>query len=110
VIWARHGAKIEILNLVMDQKIASLPFERQSTPLTERQREVLQWVADGKTAQEIAMIMGLNQATIEKHLRLARANLNADTTAQAVLKASVQNQFFLFEREKTGEGKVFPTS
>lgn len=104
-IWASKGAEIELLNNLMDHKIASLPYERQGKPMTNRQREVLQWVADGKTLQDIAVIMGLNQATVEKHLRLARVNLNAGTTAQAVLKASVQNQFFIFEgfrSEQTG--------
>jgi LuxR family transcriptional regulator len=55
-------------------------------------------VADGKTIQDTATIMGLNPATIEKHLRLARDSLDVDTTAQAILKASSQNQFFLIER------------
>ena len=87
-IWAEHGPELILMNNVMNQKISSLPFERQGRPLTPRQREVLQWVADGKTLQDIATIMDLNQATIEKHLRLARENLNADTTAQAILKAS----------------------
>jgi LuxR family transcriptional regulator len=39
----------------------------------------------------------LNPATVEKHLRLAREALDVDTTAQAILKASTQNQFFLIE-------------
>jgi LuxR family transcriptional regulator len=39
--------------------------------------------------------MGLTAATVEKHLRLAREALDVDTTAQAVLKASFQNQIFL---------------
>lgn len=96
-LWASKGDEILLLNKLMNQTVGSLPFERQGKPLTKRQREVLQWVADGKTLQDIATIMELSQATIEKHLRLARNNLGADTTAQAVLKASVQGQFFLFE-------------
>jgi LuxR family transcriptional regulator, quorum-sensing system regulator SdiA len=104
-IWAQHGAEIVLLNNLVNQKISTLPFARQGKPLTDRQREVLQWVADGKTLQDIATIMGLNQATVEKHLRLARGNLNADTTAQAILKASMQNQFFIFEGLRTGKAR-----
>ena len=96
-IWAEHGAEIAVLNEVMNLKISTLPFARNTKPLTARQREVLQWVADGKTVQDVATIMGLTQATVEKHLRLARENLDAETTAQAILKASLQNQFFVFE-------------
>jgi LuxR family transcriptional regulator len=66
--------------------------------LTARQREVLGWVGDGKTVQDIALLIGLTPATVEKHLRLARAALNVETTAQAVLKAAFQNQIFILEK------------
>ena len=98
-IWAEHGTEIALLNEVMNLKIAALPYAGNTRQLTGRQREVLQWVADGKTVQDIATIMGLTRATVEKHLRLARESLEVETTAQAVLKASVQNQFFTFEGE-----------
>ncbi|MEP3034604.1 MAG: sigma factor-like helix-turn-helix DNA-binding protein, partial [Pseudoruegeria sp.] len=49
------------------------------------------------TTQEIAQIMGLTAATVEKHLRLAREVLDVETTAQAVLKASFNNQIFIIE-------------
>jgi len=98
-VWAKHGDEIELANKVMHLKVAQLPHTTgQRRPLTARQREVLEWVADGKTIQDTATIMGLNPATIEKHLRLARDTLDVDTTAQAILKASTQNQFFLIER------------
>lgn len=42
-------------------------------------------VGDCKTAQDIASLMGLSAATVEKHLRLAREALDVETTAQAVL-------------------------
>ncbi len=96
-IWASKGQEILILNSLMNLKVSTLPHEGPGKPLTARQREVLQWIADGKTAQDTATIMGLNLATVEKHLRLARERLVAETTAQAVMKASLQNQFFIFE-------------
>ncbi len=98
-IWARDGADIELLNKVMHLKVTQLPNMGTRRKLTKRQREVLEWVADGKTIQDTATIMGLNPATIEKHLRLAREALDVDTTAQAILKASSQNQFFLIESD-----------
>ncbi|MCY4335717.1 MAG: LuxR family transcriptional regulator [Litoreibacter sp.] len=98
-IWAEHGSDIELANKILHLKVVQLPHTTgQRRPLTARQREVLEWVADGKTIQDTATIMGLNPATIEKHLRLARESLDVDTTAQAILKASSQNQFFLIER------------
>jgi len=93
-IWADKGAEIELLNRLVNLRIATLPFSRQGKPLTDRQREVLQWVADGKTLQDIALILDLNPGTVEKHLRLARERLNVDTTAQAIAKAAAQNELY----------------
>lgn len=94
-IWDAHGRELMVLNSLTHLRIAAMPFASARRPLTPRQREVLEWVADGKTSADIATIMGLTVATVEKHLRLAREALDVDTTAQAVLKASVQKQIFL---------------
>ncbi len=94
-LWKECGCEIETLNNLLHLKILSLPFFGLRRPLTDRQREALEWVGEGKTTQDIAQIMGLTPATVEKHLRLARTNLDVETTAQAVLKASVQNQIFI---------------
>lgn len=97
-IWAAHKDELIMLNNVAHLKILSLPFTTMSgRRLTKRQREALEWVGDGKTSQDIAVLMGLTQATVEKHLRLARETLGVETTAQAVLKASFQNQMFRLE-------------
>lgn len=52
--------------------------------LSTREREVLQWVAAGKTQQDIADILSISPRTVEVHLRSAREKLFALTTAQAV--------------------------
>lgn len=96
-MWAEKGREIMIMNNVAHLKIIDLPFTHTKRSLTKRQRESLEWVGDGKTTQDIATIMGLTPATIEKHLRLAREALDVETTAQAVLKASFQNQIFVIE-------------
>ncbi|WP_415182700.1 helix-turn-helix transcriptional regulator [Phaeovulum sp.] len=95
VIWERHGRELMVFNTMTHLRISSMPLATARRPLTSRQREVLEWVGDGKTTADIATIMGLTPATVEKHLRLAREALDVDTTAQAVLKASVQNQIFI---------------
>ncbi len=96
-IWEKHGDHIVLCNNIVHLKIITLPYIPPNQNLTKRQREALQWVGDGKTMQDIAAIMGLTQATVEKHLRLAREALNVETTAQAVMKAAFQNQMFLLE-------------
>ncbi|WP_109311495.1 LuxR family transcriptional regulator [Ruegeria sp. AU67] len=96
-IWAEHGDDILLMNNVAHLKILTLPYNTPNRALTKRQREALEWVGDGKTTQDIALLMGLTSATVEKHLRLARESLSVETTAQAVLKASLQNQMFIME-------------
>ncbi|WP_425039032.1 helix-turn-helix transcriptional regulator [Primorskyibacter sp. S187A] len=96
-LWSREGQDIVTINNVTHLKILTLPFTGIGRKLTNRQREALEWVGDGKTTQDIALLMGLTPATVEKHLRLARETLNVETTAQAVLKAAFQNQMFVLD-------------
>lgn len=42
---------------------------RNVTSLTRSQKEILSWVGEGKTNQEISTITGLSPKTIEKHIR-----------------------------------------
>lgn len=92
-IWQRDGQYITAMNHVMHLKIMSLPQQTSRVKLSARQKEVLEWVGCGKTNQDIATIMGVSLAAVEKHLRIARAKLGVDTTAQAILKVSFLNQF-----------------
>ncbi|MCV2889998.1 LuxR family transcriptional regulator [Ruegeria aquimaris] len=96
-IWKEYGQDILLMNNVAHLKIMTLPYVAPNRTLTRRQREALQWVGDGKTTQDIAILMGLTMATVEKHLRLAREALSVETTAQAVLKATLHNQMFIME-------------
>lgn len=95
-VWATHGDEIVVMNNVMHLKLLTLPYSGERR-LTRRQREVLQWVGDGKTTQDIALLLKLTAATVEKHLRLAREALDVETSAQAVLKAAFHNQMFTID-------------
>ncbi len=96
-MWEQHGSDILLMNNIAHLKILTLPYTTPARSLTRRQREALQWVGDGKTMQDTAVLMGLTSATVEKHLRLAREALAVETTAQAVLKAAFANQMFIME-------------
>lgn len=99
-IWQAHGRVLAQKATVAHLKLSTLPHSGARRPLTDRQREVLEWVGDGKTTQDIACLMNLTPATVEKHLRLARKALDVETTAQAVLKASFLNQIFVFPERR----------
>ena len=55
--------------------------------LTDREREVLQWCARGKTRWEIGAIMGISENTVIYHLKNAFKKLECNNITAAVLKA-----------------------
>lgn len=55
--------------------------------LTVREREVLLWSADGKTAGEIGMILGISERTVNFHIRHVIAKFDACNKTQAILSA-----------------------
>ena len=93
-IWAQHQPEILAVAHMMHLKIIHLPQLSRSRALSPRQREALEWVADGKTTQDVALLMGVSPAMVEKHLRLAREALSVETTAQAVAKGALLNMIF----------------
>lgn len=93
-IWEKRKDEILSVAHMMHLKIIVLPQPAQRRCLTERQRQALEWVADGKTTQDVAILMQVSPAMVEKHLRLAREALAVETTTQAVAKASLLNMIF----------------
>ncbi|MFA3917819.1 LuxR family transcriptional regulator [Ruegeria hyattellae] len=55
--------------------------------LSSREVEILQWVAAGKSQQDIGDILSISHRTVEVHLRSSREKLCALTTPQAVGRA-----------------------
>ncbi len=55
--------------------------------LTPREREALQWAAEGKTEWEIGEQMGISEHGVDKHMRSAREKLGTRTRAHAVAEA-----------------------
>ncbi len=55
--------------------------------LSTREKEVLQWIAAGKSQQDVGDILSISNRTVEVHLRSARTKLAALTTSQAVGRA-----------------------
>lgn len=60
--------------------------------LSPREREVLRWIAVGKTHVETATILGISERTVEQHVRNAKKKLNAVSTIQAVVEAMNQRE------------------
>jgi LuxR family maltose regulon positive regulatory protein len=56
-------------------------------PLTEREREVLQWLAAGASNREIARRLVLSLGTVKKHVSNICSKLNVQSRTQAVARA-----------------------
>lgn len=56
-------------------------------PVTQREREVLEWLAAGKTDREIGEILGLSPRTVQKHLQHIYEKLGVETRTAAVMRA-----------------------
>ena len=56
--------------------------------LTSKEREVLQWVMEGKTSWEVGRILAVSERTVKFHLRNIYSKLNVVNRAQAVTMAS----------------------
>lgn len=57
--------------------------------LSDRELECLLWSAEGKTAEEIALILSISNATVAFHLKNAIQKLNVSNRNQAVAKAAL---------------------
>lgn len=92
-LWAEQGEMIEAACLAAHMKLSQMPVP--GAKLTPRQREILEWIADGKSLQDVCVLTDLSLSAVDKHLRRVRDYLGVETTAQAVAKVSFLNQIFV---------------
>jgi DNA-binding NarL/FixJ family response regulator len=60
---------------------------RRQFGLTQRESEVLLWIARGKSNRDIGEILGLSPRTVNKHLEQVYAKLGVENRASAAIKA-----------------------
>jgi len=66
----------------------SAPQDAPAPELSAREREVLLWAAQGKTAWETSAILGISPKTVEFHLSNCGKKLGTATKAQTILAAA----------------------
>ena len=81
---------------VHDMVIRSETVSRllNSPALSNRETEIMQWTAAGKSQQDIGDILSISHRTVEVHLRSARQKLYALTTPQAVGRAIAMGMIY----------------
>ena len=66
--------------------------DAESSPLTPRERELLQWSAQGKSTDDVSCILGVTTNTVESHQRNIRDKLDAINVSHAIVKALRRNE------------------
>lgn len=67
-------------------------YQRQAV-ITLREREILLWVRDGLSNQQISEKLGISALTVKNHVQKILRKLGAANRAQAVAKAMTMNAF-----------------
>lgn len=78
-----HVLAVHVHAVLLDLEGAPIPNVR----LSPRERECLLWIAEGKTAWECSVILGLSLHTVRCYLESARHKLRASSNTHAVAKA-----------------------
>jgi LuxR family quorum sensing-dependent transcriptional regulator len=79
---------VHLLSLYAFEKVRQFSGCCETRPsITAREREVLTWIASGKTAWDISEILGISKRTVNEHFNNAARKLSAANRAQAVARA-----------------------
>lgn len=72
----------QVAHTVLDSYVDKLDPESEATPLSRREREVLQLVAEGKSTKQIARALNVSVSTIETHRGQVMKKLNLHSVAE----------------------------
>ncbi|RDJ03573.1 response regulator transcription factor [Rhizobium grahamii] len=82
------GADEYLFRLTANNKRAPDEVLRRHFSLTQRESEVLLWIAKGKPNRDIGEILGLSARTVNKHLEQIYVKLGVENRASAAVKAA----------------------
>lgn len=88
-IWRRQRLEymrdFQLLAVHLHNKVLELEgCDMPRAKLSPRELECLQWTAEGKTAWECSVILGISEHTVRCYLESARHKLNASSNTHAV--------------------------
>jgi len=89
-VWDSHQHEILTITNVFDE-LTRTEHINEIFNLTAREKDILTWLANGITIQQIAYKLKRKPSTIETQLRGARQKLEARNNVQAITKAMLFN-------------------
>ncbi len=81
---AMPKANGEIIIVVPVSGLLPSGDEALKAMLTRRQREIMEWISEGKTSAEAAIILDISPRTVEKHLEAVFQRLGVENRTTAV--------------------------
>ncbi len=82
MFWLSQTVHSSIAKIVNETEFAQFNLY-----LTNREKEVLRWTAEGKTSAEIAQILGVTERTVNFHLGNSMQKLNVNNKISAAIRA-----------------------
>ncbi|WP_291151756.1 response regulator transcription factor [Ensifer sp. SSB1] len=82
------GPNEYLFRLTAENRLTDDEMLRQHFALTQRESEVLLWIAKGKANRDIGEILGLSARTVTKHLEQIYVKLGVENRASAAVKAT----------------------
>ena len=94
--WQRVTATEHALKRHLPQPAAptppsAAPLAPARGTVTERERQILRWVREGKSNHQIGQVLGISPLTVKNHIQKILRKLGAGNRAQAVAQALAQD-------------------
>ncbi len=86
IMRARHKVEL-VCSYALSMFAGRLDAASASDPLSDRERECLFWVSEGKTTEEVGVILGVSTSTANSHLTNAMQKLGARNRSLAIATA-----------------------
>ncbi len=86
-IFLETEDETKLLKIIDEEKPDSIEILKHCFSLTQREAEVLLWIAKGKTNRDIAQIMEISPRTVNKHLEQIFPKLGVENRTTAAAKA-----------------------
>jgi DNA-binding NarL/FixJ family response regulator len=86
-LLARPKVAEHVLKQFQDMVSMGKNMETITAPLTNRETQILSYIADGNSNKQIAQILEISEQTINNHVSSILRKLNANDRAHAVVLA-----------------------
>jgi len=101
-VSSRPKVAWRVLRQFQDLAAMGMTIEDITTPLTSKEVQILNHIAEGNTNKRIASLLGISEQTIKNHVSAILRKLNANDRAHAVFLA-LRNGWISIEADNNGK-------